>query len=93
MVLKKIEKVVDQTPKTFEQIEKETRESSLKSMNEYFGFINDLKREDWFAVYINTIAERFDPHTSYFAPEDKERFDVSMSGTFFGIGARLQKKK
>ena len=89
---KKIEKVVDQTPKTFEQIEKETRESSLKSMNEYFGFINDLKREDWFAVYINTIAERFDPHTSYFAPEDKERFDVSMSGTFFGIGARLQKK-
>lgn len=89
---KKIEKIVDKTPKTYEQIEKETRESSLKSMNEYFGFINDLKRDDWFAVYINTIAERFDPHTSYFAPEEKERFDVSMSGKFFGIGARLQKK-
>ena len=89
---KKIEQIVDKTPKTYEQIEKETRESSLKSMNEYFGFINDLKREDWFAVYINTIAERFDPHTSYLAPEEKERFDVSMSGTFFGIGARLQKK-
>lgn len=89
---KKIEKIVDKTPKTYEQIEKETRESSLKSMNEYFGFINDLKRDDWFSVYINTIAERFDPHTSYFAPEEKERFDVSMSGTFFGIGARLQKK-
>ncbi len=89
---KKIEKEVDKTPKTFEQIEKETRDSSLKSMNEYFGFINDLKRDDWFAIYINTIAERFDPHTSYFAPEEKERFDVSMSGKFFGIGARLQKK-
>ena len=89
---KKIEKIVDKTPKTYDQIEKETRESSLKSMNEYFGFINDLKRDDWFAIYINTIAERFDPHTSYFAPEEKERFDVSMSGKFFGIGARLQKK-
>ena len=89
---KKIDKIVDKNPKTFEQIEKETRESSLKSMNEYFGFINDLKRDDWFAIYINTIAERFDPHTSYFAPEEKERFDVSMSGKFFGIGARLQKK-
>jgi carboxyl-terminal processing protease len=88
----KIEKIIDKTPKTFEQIEKETRESSLKSMNEYFGFINDMKRDDWFAIFINTIAERFDPHTSYFAPEDKERFDVSMSGKFFGIGARLQKK-
>ena len=89
---KKIEKIVDKTPKTFEQIEKETRESSLKSMNEYFGFINDMNRDDWFAIFVNTIAERFDPHTSYFAPEDKERFDVSMSGKFFGIGARLQKK-
>ncbi len=89
---KKIDKIVDITPKTYEQIEKETRDSSLKSMNEYFGFINDLKRDDWFAIYINTIAERFDPHTSYFAPEEKERFDVSMSGKFFGIGARLQKK-
>ena len=89
---KKIEKIVDKTPKTYDQIEKETRDSSLKSMNEYFGFINDLKRDDWFAIYINTIAERFDPHTSYFAPEEKERFDVSMSGKFFGIGARLQKK-
>ncbi|MEP0214917.1 MAG: carboxy terminal-processing peptidase, partial [Cellulophaga sp.] len=32
-------------------------------------------------------------HTYYFAPEDKDKFDVSMSGKFEGIGARLQKKK
>jgi carboxyl-terminal processing protease len=31
-------------------------------------------------------------HTSYFAPDEKERFDVSMSGKFEGIGARLQKE-
>ena len=89
---KKLDKPVDTTPKSFEQIEKETRESSLKSMNEYFDLINDMQRDDWFSVFVNTIAERFDPHTSYFAPEEKERFDVSMSGKFFGIGARLQKK-
>ncbi|WP_324217263.1 carboxy terminal-processing peptidase [Flavobacterium sp.] len=79
-------------PKTFEELEKETRESSLKSLDEYFGFIDDLNRDDWFSVYINSIASRFDPHTSYFAPEEKERFDVSMSGKLEGIGARLQKK-
>ena len=89
---KKSEKPIDKTPKTFEQIEKETRESSLKSMNEFFSLIDDMKREEWFSIFVNTIAERFDPHTSYFAAEDKERFDVSMSGKFFGIGARLQKK-
>ena len=89
---KKAEKPIDNTPKTFEQIEKETRESSLKSMNEYFELIDDVKRDEWFSIFVNSIAERFDPHTSYFAPEEKERFDVSMSGKFFGIGARLQKK-
>ena len=78
--------------KSFEELEKETRESSLKSLNEYFGFIDDLNRDDWFSVYVNSIASRFDPHTSYFAPEEKERFDVSMSGKLEGIGARLQKK-
>ncbi|HLA54480.1 MAG TPA: carboxy terminal-processing peptidase, partial [Flavobacterium sp.] len=78
--------------KSFDELEKETRESSLKSLNEYFGFIDDLDRDDWFSVYVNSIASRFDPHTSYFAPEEKDRFDVSMSGKLEGIGARLQKK-
>ncbi len=90
---KKREKdLVDIESKTFEQLEKETRENSLKSLDEYFSFVEDLDRNDWFAVFVNSIASRFDPHTSYFAPDDKERFDVSMSGKLEGIGARLQKK-
>src|SRR6478672_10182840 len=87
-----IAKTDNEAPKTNEQLEKESRESSLKSLNEYFGFIKDLDRNDWFSVYINAIASRFDPHTSYFAPDEKERFDVSISGKLEGIGARLQKK-
>ena len=82
----------DGKPKTFEELEKITRESSLKSLDEYFGFMKDLTRDDWFSVYINSITSRFDPHTNYFPPEEKERFDVSISGKFEGIGARLQKK-
>ena len=78
--------------KTFPELEKETRESSAKSLDEYFGFIKDLDRNDWFSVYINSITARFDPHTNYLAPEEKERFDVSISGKLEGIGARLQKK-
>ena len=79
--------------KSFETLEKEVRESSLKSLNEYFDFVEkELDRDDWFAIFLNSIVERFDPHTFYFSPDDKEKFDVSMSGTFQGIGARLQKK-
>lgn len=89
----KSEKTVDNGKvKTFEELEKETRESALKSLDEYFGFMQDLDRNDWFSVYINSITARFDPHTNYFAAEEKERFDVSISGKLEGIGARLQKK-
>ena len=80
--------------KSFDVIEKEVRENSLKSLNEYFDFIEkELDRDDWYSIFLNSIVERFDPHTFYFSPDDKEKFDVSMSGTFQGIGARLQKKE
>ncbi len=78
--------------KTKAQLEVEAREMTLTSLDELHEFINDRQRQDWFSVYVNAIVEEFDPHTFYFAPEDKDRFDVAMSGNFEGIGARLQKK-
>ncbi len=74
------------------ELEKEARAATLKSLDELYDFIDDRQRQDWFSVYINAIVEEFDPHTFYFAPEEKDRFDVAMSGNFEGIGARLQKK-
>ena len=79
--------------KSFASIEKEARENSLKSLNEYFDFIEkELDSNDWYSIFINSIVEQFDPHTFYFSPEEKDKFDISMSGKFEGIGARLQKK-
>jgi carboxyl-terminal processing protease len=74
------------------EAEKEARESTQKTLDEFFDFIDDLERKDWFVQYINTIVGEFDPHTFYFAPDEKEKFDTNMSGKFEGIGARLQKK-
>lgn len=78
--------------KSLKEIEIDAREVTKRSLDELYDFIEDRQRKDWFAVYINAIVEEFDPHTFYFAPEDKDRFDVAMSGNFEGIGARLQKK-
>ncbi|WP_073308838.1 carboxy terminal-processing peptidase [Flavobacterium terrae] len=80
------------SPKSFSQLEKEARESTLKSLNDYFEFVEELERDDWFEIFINSIVTQYDPHTFYFAPEQKERFDISISGKLEGIGARLQKK-
>ena len=81
-----------ENPRSSAEIEKEAREATRKTIMESFGLMNDLQRRDWFSMYVNSLVEEFDPHTNYFAPEDKDRFDVSMSGKFEGIGARLQKR-
>ncbi|MCA0959063.1 MULTISPECIES: carboxy terminal-processing peptidase [Flavobacteriaceae] len=73
-------------------VEEEAREVTKNTLDEFFDFVDDLERKDWFVQYLNTIVEEFDPHTFYFAPEEKEKFDIGMSGKFEGIGARLQKK-
>lgn len=73
-------------------LEKEARESTSKTYAEFFDLMDDLERKDWFSIYVNAIVEEFDPHTSYLAPQDKDRFDMNMSGTLEGIGARLQKR-
>ncbi|MEH6535170.1 MAG: carboxy terminal-processing peptidase [Psychroserpens sp.] len=86
------EKIEESEVKSKKEIEAEAREDTQRSLDELYDFIDDRQRKDWFAVYINAIVEEFDPHTFYFAPEDKDRFDVAMSGNFEGIGARLQKK-
>jgi carboxyl-terminal processing protease len=86
------EKPKTKTKKSSKDIEVEAREATKKSLDELYDYIDDRRRQDWFSVYVNAIVEEFDPHTFYFAPEDKERFDRDMSGNFEGIGARLQKK-
>ncbi|SHF78046.1 carboxyl-terminal processing protease [Salegentibacter echinorum] len=89
---KKKEEDPDYEMKSDEELEKDARDVTLTSLNEYYDFTDDLERKDYFALYINSIVERFDPHTFYFAPQDKDRFDIAMSGKLEGIGARLQKK-
>src|SRR5680860_349487 len=89
---KEIAEEASDKPMTPEEAEISARESTQKTLDEFFDFVSDLERKDWFVQYINTIVDEFDPHTYYFAPDDKEKFDVSMSGKFEGIGARLQKK-
>jgi carboxyl-terminal processing protease len=81
------------TLKTLTEIEKEARESTLSSLEDYFSFMDDLNRDDYFAIYINAVVEEFDPHTNYMAPQVKDRFDTAMSGKLEGIGARLQKQR
>ena len=75
------------------QLEQKSRASTQTNLEEYYDFTDDLQRKDYFAIFLTTIVEQFDPHTNYMAPPDRDRFDQRMSGKLEGVGARLQKKK
>lgn len=78
--------------KSESQLLKESLKIVNDNINDIFDLMNDIQRKDWFSNYVNSFVSQYDPHTTYFKPEDKDRFDVNISGRFDGIGARLQKR-
>lgn len=51
--------------------------------------ISQFNSEDVFEIFINSYTHLYDPHTDYFSPANAEKFNINMSKTFEGIGARL----
>lgn len=89
---KSIKSNKDYVVKSEPQLLKESLKIVNDNINDIFDQMNDLQRKDWFSNYVNSFVSQYDPHTTYFKPEDKDRFDVNISGRFDGIGARLQKR-
>lgn len=79
--------------KSIDTLQKDARENVKKSMTAYFKKLNKITDNERFATYINSICHVVDPHTDFFPPKDKQRFDEEMSGKFFGIGAVLQSEE
>jgi carboxyl-terminal processing protease len=81
------------TEKSFDSLEVDARRKTLKGNEDWFKRLSKISSKDRYSAYLNTITGLYDPHTEYFAPKDKKKFDQSMSGQFEGIGARLQSKE
>ena len=62
----------------------------MKNTNRRFDRLISQERIELFSVLMNAFTQTFDPHTSYYAPERKEDFDINISGRLEGIGARLR---
>ena len=61
-----------------------------KRYERYQKSVSQYTSEDVFELFMNTLAESYDPHTNYFSPRTSDRFQQSMSLSLEGIGARLQ---
>ena len=76
----------------FDSLEVSARKKVLKLTDDWFKRLKKFNKKDRFASYVNAITAMYDPHTEFFPPKDKKKFDQSMSGQMEGIGARLQMK-
>jgi carboxyl-terminal processing protease len=72
------------------EIESDSRSKVMKSYKKIFARLVNEKRSDKLDKFYNAITKVFDPHTNYLVPEEKEDFDIDMSGKLEGIGAILR---
>ncbi len=79
-------------PKSMDTLQAMAQRSVLKTHRDWYKRLKRLDRQDRLAMYVNSITSVYDPHTNYFPPEQKEDFDIQMSGRLEGIGAQLQEK-
>ncbi len=81
---------LDDIPETFEERAAKAREDLAGHYQGRFERMNDAGPLEPAQRFVNAIAHTFDPHTAYMPPQDRDNFDLSMSGQFEGIGAQLR---
>lgn len=69
-----------------------SREKVAKRYAKVFKRLLGEKRNDRLDKFYNSITRIYDPHTHYFMPEEKEDFDIDMTGKLEGIGALLREE-
>ncbi len=62
----------------------------IKSYTNRIKLLDQQKPDDAFNAFTYALTTSFDPHTSYFSPDEFENFQIDMSRSLEGIGAKLQ---
>ena len=74
-------------------LEKKSRKKVAENLKRFFERISKETQEEKTEIYLNALVNVNDAHTSYFPPEKKEDFDISLSGKLEGIGAVLSEEE
>jgi len=73
-----------------EEEDDEPRKVLKKRYENRLSLLEKQTSDDAFRAYNYALTTSFDPHTSYFSPRDYEDFQIDMSRSLEGIGAKLQ---
>jgi len=80
---------IDGVLKTLEEKKEEAKKRLEKKYQRWRKNILEFEATDLQEIYLSTITQQFDPHTSFLNIKEKERFDQTMQNEFVGIGAVL----
>lgn len=78
--------------RSFDTLEADARRKTLKANEAWFKRLNKITPRERFSQFANAVTSVYDPHTEYFGPKEKKKFDQMMSGQFEGIGAKLAQR-
>jgi len=70
-------------------LERKARAAVARNVRYMFDRLLKEDRMEALSRFFNAAARATDPHTAFFPPQEKEEFDIEMSGTLQGIGALL----
>ncbi|WP_292002164.1 carboxy terminal-processing peptidase [Chlorobium sp.] len=73
-----------------EESENSIRAELSKTFANRLKLLNQQKADDAFQAYMYAVTTSFDPHTNYFSPDEFENFQIDLSRSLEGIGAKLQ---
>ncbi|MDA1045578.1 MAG: carboxy terminal-processing peptidase [Verrucomicrobia bacterium] len=68
---------------------KEARGRITKRYERWDKNIREFEASDVQEMYLTTLSQMFDPHTTFLNIKERDRFNQSMHNTFVGIGAVL----
>ena len=68
---------------------KEARDRISKRYERWDKNIREFEASDVQEMYLSTLSQMFDPHTTFLNIKERDRFNQSMHNTFVGIGAVL----
>ena len=60
-----------------------------KRYSRFVKTVNSYKKHDVINIFLNAYVQTLDPHSIYFDPLQAEEYEIQMSLSYQGIGARL----
>jgi len=72
------------------ELERKAIDRVSKNINESLSFVLDMEKDERLQYYYDALLSVLDSYSSFYPPDKKEDFDISISGKLEGIGAVLR---